>query len=69
MVLSYILSCWHGDLLGFRKLPNGLGQRHKEACLFVKDLDRSDREYEKSVQHFNAFLKSKGISCVSEVGL
>ena len=56
-------------LVCFRKLPNGLARQRKEVCLFVKDLDRTDREYEKSVQHFKTLLKSKGISCVSEVCL
>ena len=59
-IFSRKLSC-------FRKLPNGLQSQNKEVCLFVKDLDKSDREYEKSVRHFKDFLKSKGISCVSEV--
>ena len=69
MVLSVHLYCLQDDDLCFRKLPNGLGEENKEVCLFVKDLDRTDREYEQSVRHFKAFLKSKGISCVSEVCL
>ena len=39
----------------------------KEVCLFVKDLDKTDREYEKSVRHFKSFLKTKGITSIAEV--
>ncbi|KAK7492790.1 hypothetical protein BaRGS_00015928 [Batillaria attramentaria] len=49
------------------KLPHGLGTQRKEVCLFVKDIDRKDREFEKTVADMRAFLKSKGITNVSEV--
>ncbi|XP_076458057.1 ribosomal L1 domain-containing protein 1-like [Babylonia areolata] len=48
------------------KLPNGLDM-NKEVCLFVKDLDKSDRDYEKSVRHFKHRLKTQGIGCVAQV--
>lgn len=49
------------------KLPHGLGSQRKEVCLFVKDLDKKDREFEKTVNDMRTFLKSNGITDVSEV--
>ncbi|PVD39400.1 hypothetical protein C0Q70_02030 [Pomacea canaliculata] len=40
-----------------------------EVCLFVKDLERRDREYEKTVQHFKDFLKSRDINVSAIVPL
>ena len=36
-------------------------------CLFVKDLDKTDREYEKTVQHYQDLLRQNGITCISKV--
>lgn len=38
-----------------------------DACLFVKDLDKNNRDYAPSVEHFKDLLESKGVSKVAEV--
>ncbi|XP_013395541.1 ribosomal L1 domain-containing protein 1 [Lingula anatina] len=38
-----------------------------DVCLFVKDLDKKNREYGPTVRHFQELLQSKGVKCVSEI--
>ncbi|XP_012934714.1 ribosomal L1 domain-containing protein 1 [Aplysia californica] len=49
------------------KLPHSLRHENMEVCLFVKDLDREDRDYEPTVRHFQEMLKKHGVSCVAEI--
>ena len=53
----------------YRKLPHGLHKKNTEVCLFVKDLDKKSREHELTSDHFKDLLRSKGITCVSEVSV
>ena len=53
----------------YRKLPHGLHKKNTEVCLFVKDLDRKNREHELTSDHFKDLLRSKGVTCVSEVSV
>lgn len=49
------------------KLPHGIHKKNTEVCLFVKDLDKKSREHELTSDHFKDLLKSKGVTCVSEI--
>ncbi|XP_052820143.1 ribosomal L1 domain-containing protein 1-like [Mya arenaria] len=48
-------------------LPNSLHYDTREVCLFVKDLDKKNREYELTVQHYQDLLHKKNISCISKI--
>ncbi|XP_052070346.1 ribosomal L1 domain-containing protein 1-like [Mytilus californianus] len=49
------------------KLPHGLHKKNTEVCLFVKDVDKKSREHELTSDHFKDLLKSKGVTCISEI--
>ncbi|GFS19805.1 ribosomal L1 domain-containing protein 1 [Elysia marginata] len=49
------------------KLPNSIKKTDAEVCLFVKDLDRTEREYEATVRHFQDLLKKKGVKNMPEI--
>ncbi|GFN81947.1 ribosomal l1 domain-containing protein 1 [Plakobranchus ocellatus] len=49
------------------KLPNSIRKTDVEVCLFVKDLDRADREYDATVCHFQDILKKKGVNSINEI--
>ena len=50
-----------------RKLPHSIHYDTREVCLFVKDLDVNDREYEKTVWHYQDLFRQKGIAHISKV--
>ena len=50
-----------------RKLPNSIKKTDLEVCLFVKDLDRTEREYEATIRHFQDLMKKKGVKSIPEV--
>lgn len=50
-----------------RKLPHSLAKPELDVCLFVKDLDKEERDYEPTVQHFQDLFKKKGITTVTDV--
>ena len=54
-------------VLYIRDLPHSIHYETREVCLFVKDLDKTDREYEKTVQHYQDLLRQNGITCISKV--
>ncbi|XP_013069710.2 ribosomal L1 domain-containing protein 1-like isoform X1 [Biomphalaria glabrata] len=49
------------------KLPHSIYHPDLDVCLFVKDLDVKDREYEKTVNHFRDLFRQKGINCVTAI--
>ncbi|BFZ03046.1 hypothetical protein BsWGS_06085 [Bradybaena similaris] len=49
------------------KLPHAIRPSNLEVCLLVKDLDRFDRDYEPTTNHFKDFLRKKGVSSINEV--
>lgn len=49
------------------ELPASVHYDAREVCLFVKDLDKKDREYEKTVQHYEDLFRQKGISNISKI--
>ncbi|KAH9495585.1 Ribosomal L1 domain-containing protein 1 [Bulinus truncatus] len=49
------------------KLPHSIYQPDLDVCLFVKDLDMKNREYERTVLHFQDFLKNKGVNCITDI--
>jgi ribosome biogenesis protein UTP30 len=49
------------------KMPHSIRQPNMEVCLFVKDLDRFDRDYDPTVNHFKDLLRKKGINIITEV--
>ncbi|CAG5133054.1 unnamed protein product [Candidula unifasciata] len=49
------------------KLPHSIRPVTSEVCLFVKDLDKFDREYESTIHHFKDLFSKKGISSITEV--
>ncbi|KAH3863358.1 hypothetical protein DPMN_026343, partial [Dreissena polymorpha] len=48
-------------------LPHSIHHDSREVCLFVKDLDQKNREYEKTVQHFEDVFREKDIHCISKI--
>ena len=50
-------------------MPHSLHYDTREVCLFVKDLDRDDREYEKTVEHFQDYFMKNGVTNISKVFL
>ena len=52
----------------FRPLPHSIDEDSREVCLFVKDLDKNDREYEKTVDHYQTLFKAKGVTKITKVG-
>jgi len=49
------------------KLPQSIRHSDLEVCLFVKDLDKVDRDYEPTVHHFKDLLRKKGINTVTDI--
>ncbi|KAK3768182.1 hypothetical protein RRG08_031720 [Elysia crispata] len=49
------------------KLPNSIKNADAEVCLFVKDLDRTERDYEATVRHVQDLLKKKGVKSIPEI--
>ncbi|XP_059168966.1 ribosomal L1 domain-containing protein 1-like [Physella acuta] len=49
------------------KLPHSLAKPDLDVCLFVKDLDKEERDYEPTVQHFQDLFKKKGITTVTDI--
>lgn len=48
-------------------LPNSMHFDSREVCLFVKDLDKKNREYEPTVQHFEDILKKEKVTSISKI--
>lgn len=49
------------------QLPNSLVRSNTDICLFVKDQDKNERDYEPTVEHFKELLSSKGVDNIAEV--
>ncbi|XP_048763572.2 ribosomal L1 domain-containing protein 1-like [Ostrea edulis] len=48
-------------------LPHGLFTPDTDVCLFVKDIDKTSREFELTEDHFRDLLMDKGVNCVRKV--
>ena len=50
-------------------LPHGLYdlKENAEVCLFVKDLNKKERDYEPTVRHFKELLERQNVKCISQV--
>jgi hypothetical protein len=51
----------------FSALPHPLNTPTTDVCLFVKDLNRTKREYDDSVNFFKDLLAEKGVKTISNV--
>jgi len=49
------------------KLPHGIRHENMDVCLFVKDLDKDERDYEPTVRYIQDLLRKHNISSVSEI--
>ncbi|RUS81861.1 hypothetical protein EGW08_010384 [Elysia chlorotica] len=49
------------------KLPHSIKNTDAEVCLFVKDLDRTEREYEATIRHTQDLLKKRGVKSIPEI--
>ena len=48
-------------------LPKSVQKTEDDICIFVKDLDRSNKDYEASERHYKELLHSKGVNNIAEV--
>ncbi|CAL1533530.1 unnamed protein product [Lymnaea stagnalis] len=48
-------------------LPHALQRPDLDVCLFVKDLNREERDYESTVRHFQDLLKKNGVNAVTDI--
>ncbi|XP_061191368.1 ribosomal L1 domain-containing protein 1-like [Saccostrea echinata] len=48
-------------------LPHGLFTPDTDVCLFVKDLDKTSREFELTEDHFRDMLVDKGVNCIRKI--
>lgn len=53
----------------YRNLPHGLFTPDTDVCLFVKDIDKTSREFELTEDHFRDLLMDKGVNCVRKVSV
>ncbi|ESP00021.1 hypothetical protein LOTGIDRAFT_113219, partial [Lottia gigantea] len=49
------------------KLPRSSSYGNQSVCLFVKDLDKDDREFEKTKYHYQDLLKSAGLKEIPDI--
>jgi len=49
------------------RLPHTLLLPTTEVCLFVRDLDKKNRDYEPTEDHFQALLDKNNIKCISKI--
>lgn len=49
------------------KLPNPLSTVSTEVCLFVKDLDKRDKDFKPTAAHFKDLLARQNVKCISQV--
>ncbi|XP_062611514.1 ribosomal L1 domain-containing protein 1-like [Saccostrea cucullata] len=48
-------------------LPHGLFTPDTDVCLFVKDVDKTSREFELTEDHFRDMLIDKGVNCIRKI--
>lgn len=48
-------------------LPHSIHFESREVCLFVKDMDKKNREYEMTVQHYEELLKKEKVTSISKI--
>ena len=51
----------------FRELPTSIHYELREVCIFVKDIDKKNREYDATVQHYEDLFRRHKIDSISKV--